>query len=176
MKVRLIIAAVIFGVLALSCGCFGIIAVVYWAKVKSEIAPFEAHIAEYTRTPDPLEGDADAGYIKGKVIPIDRGKDEIDAQFWTHLPTTLKPEKPEEVGTIVWLEWDKEEAGEYEGGGTAYIQTCDVTVIDKARNIIVGQAHFEGEEKKEIAKRAKEGTGEKPYSKIVSYLNKLPRK
>src|SRR5262249_54770928 len=105
-------------VIVLFLGCAGVI---WWiiseedekkrqneAAVNAFAAPFVARIAEFT--PAAPARDLQPPYRRGKVMPIvmpGKGIDNIILSF----PDTLRPANPDEVGTIVWLQWGKENVG-----------------------------------------------------------------
>jgi hypothetical protein len=138
------------------------------------VAPFKPHVAAYLTQPagaPPADGKA---AIKGKVITVDRKGQEVDYLYFD-LPEEMRAGKPEEVGTVVWLDWDKTQVGQYDDGTPGYVQTCQVTVIDKGANAVVGKNAFRGGDPPKSKKKSESGMGPKPTDEIVKYLTSLPR-
>lgn len=46
---------------------------------------------------------------------------------------------PAEIGTVVWIDCSEISVATYSNGGVGYQTTCTATVIDKERNVVVGQ-------------------------------------
>ncbi len=140
------------------------------------VAPFEKHLAEYTAEPTRPSGGFPTTYIKGKVVPVEfrKGKQAIDYLYFD-LPPELKAQTPEEVGTVVWLEWGEDQVGDYDDDDPAFVQTVKVSVIDKERGRMVGQKSFRGGPPPNTKTYDGPGYGPKPTAEIVQYLTSLPR-
>ena len=119
------------------------------------------------------------GYLKGKVLIIDKKEKGIDP-LNSSLPETLRATSPEEVKTVVWLNWNENLVGHYEGGGSAYVYTCQMTIIDNTIPAIVAVKKMRGSEPPEYITVYSYGNlpsygnghGDKPD--IIGYLRKLP--
>ncbi len=157
---------IVFVIIALGVGiCAGIKSCIRGCNPK--LAPFKKHLDEYTAAPDStIVGDA---YIKGKIITIDKEKNKVDP-LYLKLPKELHATQPEEVGTIVWLEWGEEKDGTYTDGSGAYVYTCQVTIIDKSLRAIIGQRIFRGSSPPAVKTGAGSRYGSKPTNKIIDYL------
>jgi hypothetical protein len=172
--------------LVIGLGVGGFFGIRYLAR-ESELGPFNDHITEYLSAADPgaanpvVPNPPGAGqpanqgaYIKGKVIPVDVKSKSVDWLFYD-LPPKLQPAAPAEVGTVVWLEWDQRQVGQYgTGGGGAYVQTCRVTVIDKAERRVLSQTVFEGGPPPRTSRRGSSASGPKPTDRVIQYLQSLP--
>ena len=110
------------------------------------------------------------------MIVVDTAAKDIDG-VWYDLPDNLRAAKPEEVGTVVWVTWGKDQVDTYENGAPAYVQTCKVTVIDKqTQTVLWDSQQFRGDEPPmEIDFSASEGSGSKPTEQVVDYLKGLPK-
>ncbi len=82
-------------------------------------------MAEYLAPP---VGPASAGPVRGKMVVVDKKTQDIDWDVFFGLPDALRAGRPEEVGTVVWLEY-----GRAPGIGTygkerlpSFFQTCQV--------------------------------------------------
>lgn len=171
-----------------------VLIVPWWQKI-STVQPFESHLVEYTSASDEIEGDA---YITGKVITVGKGeiyfgsygielssnpnKAYID-DIYFDLPDSLRANSPEEVGTVILLEWGRNILAEYEGGSVAAQITCLVSVIDMKKDVIVGRQSFGGSPPETPEVRSCVGSsgcksiyGSAPTQNIVEYISKLPRK
>lgn len=143
------------------------------------VAPFNKQIASYVGNGVPGPGPANnpnkgTGKIKGKVIPIDMTANTVDYIYFD-LPDELRPAKPEDVGTVVLLQWGKNQVGTYTGGSAAYQQTVQVTVLDKDTRDIIGQQSFSGSMPPQRKKSSESGTGSKPETEVINFVKALPR-
>lgn len=110
------------------------------ALITAHIKSFEPYLSEYTNIPN-LKQSNQTPYINGKFIIIDKAYNEIDKSIDPYGGTA---EKPEELGTIIWLECKEFYVGNYTKGSRAYEVNCDVTVLDKANASIVDKKNFIG--------------------------------
>jgi hypothetical protein len=140
------------------------------------VAPFEQHLAEYTAQPSVPDGGFPTTYVKGKVVPVEfhNGKQKIDYIYFD-LPAELKAEKPEDVKTVVWLEYDEDKIDEFDDGAAAYVWTVKVSVIDKERGRMVGQQDFRGGDPPMTKTYSGAAYGPRPNKEVVDYLMSLPR-
>jgi hypothetical protein len=135
-------------------------------------APFKPQMAAYVAAPT---GSNMGDPVKGKIIVLDKGKQDFDWDVSYDLPADLKASKPEEVGAVVLTDWQKNEVGTYDDGTRAYQYTVDVTVVDHARRTVIAQSTFTGSEPPRTIKYSSEGVGSKPTKEVVDYLKGLPR-
>ena len=131
-------------------------------------------------------------YINGKIIPISRFSNDpqlvrpnsIQKDIYRDLSEDLRATNDEQVGTIVWIDLEKQDQV-----GQAPLQTigkCRVTIIDRVRSMIVGEMTFESRDARYKMPAVTEFgmSFEDPalgwYSplgpEILGYLEKLPRK
>jgi len=158
----------------------GVAALVGWlllrqAKRGTEKAPFEPFLGDYTKAVDGAdEGEEAAASLVGKVVVIDRKEQEVDdLQF--DLPEEIRARQPEEVGTVVWLDWGRETQGGYTDGTAAYVQTCTVTVIHREKWEVLGTTVFRGSDPPSFKKGGGSRSGSKPTDEVVRFLAALPR-
>lgn len=138
-------------------------------------APFQAQMARYAAGPT---GPGAPGPVKGKMIVLDMGTRHVDWDVAYEMPPDLKAVKPEEVGTVVHVDWVKQLEANYSyGPGTsAYRQNCTVTVIDLASQGVIAKNQFTGgDPPSSIGGHDTEGVGPKPTKEVVAYLKNLPR-
>jgi hypothetical protein len=151
----------------------------YWAVAamirSSAAAPFKAHLAEYLA---PTVGPGQAAPVGGKMVVVDKNTQDIDSDVFFGLPDALRASRPEEVGTVVWLEYGRERGMGVYGNDhlPSFIQTCKVTVIDQAsRSVIATTLLHGGAPPETINEGAKEGVGPRPTAEVIAYLKGLPR-
>jgi hypothetical protein len=136
------------------------------------VAPFVARLAEFT--PQAPEPDLQPPYRRGKVIPINvaarKGVDGILLDF----PEALRPNAPDDVGTIVWLKWGEQAFGKYSDGMLATVITCRVTVIDKSKNTIIAEQDFVGGPPPQKRQHLEPCTGASPAGEIIGWLANMP--
>ena len=160
---------------ALSCG----------RKVQGPFS--DTAIKEYAARASLKEDPQRGTYIAGKPVLINIGesishhyetaftKDEdfdIDSQTVSSLQQKINnhAENPNEVGTVVLLNWRKEILNTNLAGIEFCRVLCEVMVVDVAKHSIVGRKEFAG--------KAPEGThrwGSSPENEIVAYVNALPK-
>jgi hypothetical protein len=173
--------------LVIALGVGGFFGIRYLVR-QGELSAFTNRLAEYTAPPQkeaqtepnpqggPPFANPQRGYVKGKVIPVDLANQKID-WFYYDLPDDLKARTPEQVGTVVWLEWGERKVGQYgTSGGGAFVRTCNVTVIDHAQRAIVGRHYIEGGPPPTTSRRGASQYGSYPTEGIVNYLRGLPRR
>lgn len=122
-------------------------------------------------------------YITGKVLVLDRKARSIDS-INSSLPSELRATTVNDVGTIVWLDWDQELRGSYTNSrtgvtmGDGYRYTCELSIIDKSIPARVGSKTFLGSEppKGVFSSAARDHYGSKPNAEIITYLKNLPRR
>lgn len=158
----------VIGVIALGvAGFFGVRHLIRGRK----LAPFKEQMAAYTAQP---KGEAKEMPLRGKIIPIDIDKKEVDDIYW-EMPEDMRADKPDDVGTIVWLKWGKEQIGTYTGGSAAEVQTVVVTVIDKKEGVQTHTTSLRGGNPPQSKKSSQSGVGPKPTTEIINFLKALPR-
>jgi hypothetical protein len=117
-------------------------------------------------------------YINGKILAIDK-TNEVGAPSAVHvaLPEELRAQSPEEVGTVVWVEWKETRFGTYgDSGIVAYRIDADVTVIDAVKKVVIARETFQGGDPPSTAPAGGgPGRGPRPVAKIVGYLEQLAR-
>jgi hypothetical protein len=158
-----LIAVIALGVL----GFFGVRYLIRSRK----LAPFNEQMAAYTAQVSPTPR---PGPLRGKIIPVDVDKKEVDGLYWD-MPEDLRADRPDDVGTVVWLKWDKVKVGTYEGGTAAEAQTADVTVIDRKDWAVTHTTHIQGDDPPRTKKRSETGVGPRPTKQVIDYLKGLPR-
>lgn len=148
----------------------------------SALAPFNNYLCEYISIPhlrreavyiEDIE-DNSAAYIKGKIITVDQNDGKID-DIYFDLPEEWRATQPEEVGTVMWLEWGKEIVGHYTDGAEAYVNTARVTIIDNSIPAIIDRKIFRGSYPSWVKRRRGTRFGSKPTGEIVNYIKRLPK-
>jgi hypothetical protein len=145
---------------------------------KRDAKPFNLKMDDYLARPSGGLGDMDRSpRIKGKVVVVDRKARLLDDLHWD-LSGSVRADTPDEVGTVVWLDWGSEAIGSYNTGRVATIVTCTVSVIDHASHTVLARKVFKGDEPPYHVSRPKGETGPiagpKPTGSIVTYLESLP--
>lgn len=170
-RVRLVILAAVVVVLACLGGYWGVLTLVR----TNALTPFRPHLAEYLAPAGPVE----AGPARGKMIVLNKATGDVDWDVYFALPDGLRAGRPEEVGTVVWLEYGREQDPRFSYGDKhlpAFRQTCTVRVIDQGdRHVIANAVERGGDPPSEIDENAQEGVGPKPTAEVVNYLKALPR-
>jgi hypothetical protein len=143
-------------------------AVGYYLYRESVLGPFKPYLSEYLSFSATQQGEP---YIRGKVITVDTRRQAVDHLYFD-LPQELRATQPEEVGTVVWVHCTSVTTVVRRVGGSTNNTVdyrCEVSVIDKAAAVIVGQRRFEDTS-------GEQGYEQVLYSPIADYLAGLPRK
>lgn len=119
--------------------------------------------------------DKSGGYISGKVITVNRLEGTFDELFFA-LPSDLRAQTPDEVGTIIWIDCAEVAVATYVSGAKGYSTTCAITVIDKTQNLIVAQPQeFVGEKPPSSKSGVADWHGKRPLKEMIEYIKSLPR-
>jgi hypothetical protein len=165
--VRNVMLGAALGIACLGCLCaggFGLFKFFYVSK----LARLNDNV--YKVIQEPAGKDESGGpYLKGKVVLVDRNKRELDG-LHRAMPEAMRAEGLNEIGTVIWLEWDHK----WVRGGRAPV--CKVTVIDRARNVIVGENTFEGEPPPMPNLIDRFPTEVRPNAEITGWIKSLPRR
>jgi hypothetical protein len=170
-RVRLILLVVVVAGLAVSGGYWAVAA----AARSAQAAPFKPHLSEYLAAP---AGPGPMRPLHGKIVVVDRKTQDIDWDVFFGLPDPLRAARPEEVGTVVQLEYGREKGPGVYGKDRwpSFFQTCQVTVLDAADRRVIGTTTVRGgDPPSEISDSQREGVGPPPTAPIIDYLKGLPR-
>jgi hypothetical protein len=142
---------------------------------------FNKQIEQFTFDSLNSKENNEPSYIKGKIVIFKEesslisndasGNYQIRKRGVFHpltnsLPSDIRANRPEEVGTVVWIRYDKKfEEYVVEKGSGRPVETvyCLVTIIDKSIPLLVGGTSFKAYDKP-------------PDKEILNYLKSLPRK
>lgn len=153
------------------------------ARRASERQSFSNFVGNFYSIPNLRSSISGQGYIKGKVVVLDRKNRMIDL-INDSLPSELRASTPDEVGTVVWLDWEEEFRFHYDYGGgiygNAYRYNCKATIIDRSIPAKVGARSFIGSEppRQHVISTyyGESHYGSKPFDEILNYLESLPRR
>jgi hypothetical protein len=123
--------------------------------------------------PLPLQPRGISGKVKGKMVVVNLKERKLDDLHFA-LPADQSASRPEEVGTVVLLTWEKRKS--------SFLDTN----FDPGRYLIVGEVRiFDWKSKSEIAsypffgdppgRVSGSGTGPKPDAQVLKFLTGLPR-
>ena len=143
-------------------------------KTSAYLKPFKA-LSEQNLALTNLKEDTGAAYINRKLITVDKDTKEIDRLF-LKLDKELRPESPEDVGTVIWLDWGRSTYGSYTDGAKAYRKTCQITVIDLDKGLIVDRRSFSGSKPPGSKSGGGSRSGSKPTREVIKYIESYPRK
>lgn len=123
--------AIFWGGAILALGIFG----AFQIFKDFERTPYKTQLESYLESPqNPLLNrysmPKESVVIKGKLIVVNLKDKTIDPIF-NDLPQELKPENPEQVKTVLWIQCSPEPSYQkYTDGSTAYDNVCKLTFID----------------------------------------------
>jgi len=149
----------------------------------------QARLEEFAQVP-PREQLTDQPYIKGRALVIKRRQDPPvlmmeDPVYWgSDQAKELMAEAPEQVATVVLLNYSKEGAGSYKveggsGGVSAFREACELTVIDRSIPAIIHRKTFHGPDplsSTSISHTQAEVVTSVDLTAVRNYILKLPRR
>jgi hypothetical protein len=124
----------------------------------------------------PASNSDSASYVVGKIIVINRQERTIDALNDDPRLSDLRAQSPREVGTIIWIDCSEAVVGTYMSGSHGYQWNCNVTVIDKAKNVIITTQSFSGPLPPEVKECCSDWHGDRPDTEMVNFIESLPRR
>jgi hypothetical protein len=164
---------VIFGVVAVG----SVIYVANQYRKAKEREPFQAKVDQFliqpaNELPYEYKLPKEALKIPGKIIIVDSKAKKIDPAF-NDLPAGLKPANPDEVKTIVWVEYQHLDKGKYNDGTTAYQTIAKLTLIDASNNKYLWLTEVRGKLPPEKTNKTGKDFIEYPAEEIVQYLQRV---
>ena len=114
-----------------------------------------------------------APYVRGKLVLIDVKKGHLDP-FYRQLSDDLVARSADEVGTIVWVDWESEAPTTSVVANTK-IPACKLTIIDREHNQSLGVFTFPWDYAYTDARRTMIQV-KKPLVAVADYLKSLPRR
>lgn len=108
--------------------------------------------------------------FKGKILPVDAQVKTVDADFYRQLSPALKPSDFGDVQTFAVAACSTGKMVDYYlRGKSETVRRCDLTVIDRRQNAIVGRKVFE--EPLNAKNERQPSATEIPYRRMVDFLN-----
>ena len=152
----------------------------------------EARLEEFSQVP-PREQLTEQPYVKGRALVVTRRQDppvttREDPVYWgaqdPDKVRALMAEAPEQVETVVLLNYSKERAGDYNivgesGGVAAFREVCEVVVIDRSIPAVIHRRVFKGPDPlsaTSINQRQAEVTTPVDLNTLRNYIVNLPRR
>jgi len=147
-------------------------------------AAFEGRLAPFLEPPaeDNLNPAAAPPPLAPKLLVLDREANLTGipsvrpgrpATMHFLLTPSLRAARPEEVGTIVWLDWRANRVSIYSSGKQAYEVACEVTVLDAANRRVLARRTFDGGPPPPQVPRGEDGFGALPEAEIAAWLSEL---
>ena len=143
--------AVLLALFCAGCQLFG------GNKAQQDLDRLQARLEEFSQIP-PREQLTDQPYLKGRVLIVTR-KPDMPFLMMTQEPHYYPSDRakevlaqaPEQVGTVVVLNYSKEKAGSYKvvegsGGVGAYREVCELVLIDRSIPAVIHRKTFRGPE------------------------------
>jgi len=108
-------------------------------RVKAAEPAFASHIDEYLSLP--ITGtNSYRGQQRpriGRMVVLDRSKRQIHTFISAKLPSKFLARRPEDVDSVVWIDWQTEVVGSYSDSKEAARNDAVVAVIDKASGVLL---------------------------------------
>lgn len=160
-----------------------LIVVLRFQRTASIVAAHEPKARDYMSLvgfapPPPPQKD---GYLRGKVVTVDRNASVIDDLF-VDLPSRLRAMTPDEVGTVVFLNWDRQHTGHTivrkEPGRDKfvedlYVYTCSIMCVDRETKRVIASGWVTSQLNKN--KLVVDDRSQwRPKAQVLEFLNGLP--
>jgi hypothetical protein len=122
--------------------------------------------------------------IVGKIVAIDQGQSfkEVNADglsfIQQQLPKDVRADNPDEVGTVLLLDWERRKTGTYGTAkitGYAYRVHCQLFLIDATHKTLLAKRTFDGDPPPGAVPSGEDGYGGFPTQSILAYLRTLPQ-
>jgi hypothetical protein len=110
--------------------------------------------------------------VRQKFIVINMDGD-VDPIFW-RLPREIRAGTPQEVGTVVAIEWSEVPAATYQSGATGYRRRARIWLVDDATGRLVAHQICYGPEPPQTKSGTSDWHGPQPTRQIVDYLRACP--
>jgi hypothetical protein len=148
---------------------------IYEARFKQKL---KEYVAIVPHDAVPLE----KPYLAGKAVIVEKtAQGGQISEVHLALPPDIRSEGPEEVSTVVLIEWKDVRVGEYrqsgrDSGTIAIRVDADIRIIDpKNRLLLARQTFTGGDPPSKPPRNAAHARGPKPIAKIVGYISALDR-
>lgn len=142
------------------------------AEQKAEI--FTEKIGNYTFIPNLKDASNNAVNIDGKVLVVNKSTNKTTPSLMALVPAEARPETPDEVKYVAWLELDSQLVGTYSDGSKGFQQTWSVTLIDQSSRSILAKSSFTGPMPPSTKRRSSgDQSGGMPEAEIKGYLAEL---
>lgn len=137
-------------------------------------AELEKHLSDYINIATVSSNPEGMPVTLGrKMVAIDKDKNEIDS-IQLRFPAEIGATNPADVKTVLWMNWENVDVGNYGGKGTAYKVKCTVTMIDMTNPpTIAGVKTFEGSDPP--SESSSTAYGSTPFDEIISYLKSVSK-
>lgn len=145
-----------------------------------ERAPYEKYIGNYLEKPqnnlsERLSVPKESVAINGKLVVVNLKDKKMDPIF-NDLPINLKPQNPDQVKTILWIECSPVLAFlKYADGTTAFNNVCTLTFIDFLNKKYLWKDTL-NVSPPSTKSRGTEAHVSDPSDTILSYLKSVPHK
>ncbi|MCM3870718.1 MAG: hypothetical protein ND895_08500 [Pyrinomonadaceae bacterium] len=155
---------------------------------QKDLDGLQARLEEFSKIP-PSEQLTDQPYVKGRVLVVTRNPDmpfltmTQDPNVWpSDRAKELLAQAPDQVGTVVVLNYSKEKAGDYKiadasGGVSAYREVCELILIDRSIPAVIHRKTFRGPEPRSttsISERQATIVTSVDLTELRNYIMKLP--
>jgi hypothetical protein len=142
------------------------------AEQKAKI--FTGKIGDYTSIPNLKDASNSSVNIDSKVLVINKSTNETTPFLMSLVPAKARPDMPDEVKYVAWLEIDSKLIGTYSDGSKGFQQTWSVTLIDQSSRSILAKSSFTGPMPPSTKSRSSgDQTGGMPEAEIKRYLAEL---
>jgi hypothetical protein len=144
------------------------------ACVHARVDPFQERVREYVFEPrrvptyEPVPA-------RAKFVVVDKKSASIEPRTFV-LPRDIRPESPQDVHTVAWLERDRDVVFHYTDGSPAIQHVWHLTLVDLATKSVLFQGTFKGSRPPEVVYAGRPQEGSLPEDQVFDFLARYPRK
>jgi hypothetical protein len=143
-------------------------------RLASKAEAFTSVLAKYADLRKLPDGHL-SPYVTQKILAI-APTAEI-SPLHLKIPKNLRAITPDEVGTVLIVEYTENVVGRYQGGGKALVQVCSVDVIDVNARSKLATRVFRGTDPPSAKPLSRsDASGSSPDHDILKFIKKLPRR
>lgn len=178
------------GVLIVVLGLFGLYR---QSADRDQIRPFEPYASEYANTSGFQKLPKGAvRYITGKVICVSIGPQYYNVYHHmeaitgpvvdyasVHLPKDLRATRPEDVGTVVLLDWRFQQTATYTNRSIGGYHILTASFVDRRANVLIGEVSYRGPDPPDRIINNNNQTDRDVYDlvdQLIKYIARLPKK
>ena len=148
---------------------------------EKEMEKFKPYITEYLNT-EIKDSLTTTPYIVGKVLSIDTTDKILDYFTFTKFSDEIRAKSPDEIKTIVFIQWYWVKEGEYINeetkmkDGEAFRSGANISIVDWTTKTTICKKNFIGQAPLKYTTLEGDFKSARPMFKVIDFIEQLPRK